>query len=291
MIDVTDTELPLLPARDPFGHKGDYGRGLVVGGSLGMAGAPALSAMACLASGAGLVAVATPRCVLSTVAGYCPAYTTHPLADDGEQLVAEARTALDQLLSEADAAAMGPGIGRGDAINDLLERAWTESLPAVIDADGLNALAARRSFLGTPGGPRVLTPHAKEFARLRGQPLDNPNHDAQRLEAAAELARSLGGPETVVLLKGARTVVTNGHRYAVNSTGNPGMATGGVGDVLTGVILALLCQGMAAFDAARLAAHVHGLAGDLAAAKLGQLSVTAPALIEALPAAWRTVSS
>ncbi|QDT70175.1 ATP-dependent (S)-NAD(P)H-hydrate dehydratase [Planctomycetes bacterium MalM25] len=286
MIDRSDEPLPKPAPRDPHSHKGDYGRALIVGGSLGMAGAPALAGMACLRSGAGLVSIATPRCVQATVAGYFPAYTTHALPDDGERLTAQAGPAMRQLADEADAVAIGPGLGRGAALDELVGAAWSSPKPQVIDADGLNALAALRSKLAAPAGPRVLTPHAGEFARLAGRPLADPNDDTQRREQAAALARSFDG-ETVVLLKGPRTVVTNGERFAVNATGNPGMATGGSGDVLTGVLAALLAQGLPAFDAARLAAHVHGLAGDLAAAMLGEVSLTAVDLIDHLPTAWK----
>ncbi|TWT97006.1 ATP-dependent (S)-NAD(P)H-hydrate dehydratase [Botrimarina colliarenosi] len=286
MIDATNDPLPNLLARDPHSHKGTYGRVLVVGGSLGMAGAPALAGMACLRSGAGLVSLATPRCVQATAAGFCPALMTHALADDGERLVESAGPALSGLLTEADAAAVGPGLGRSDAVTTLVGVTWSIAMPMVVDADGLNGLAASRGRLTAPAGPRVLTPHAGEFARLSGSPLSDPNDDTERRERAADLALSLGGDETVVLLKGARTVVTDGERYAVNSTGNPGMATGGAGDVLTGVVTALLAQGLGPFDAARLGAFVHGLAGDLAAAKLGEIGLTAPDLLDHLPEAW-----
>ena len=124
-----------------------------------------------------------------------------------------------------------------------------------------------------------------------GKPLSDLHDDAERRAAAAALAQRDPTGKTVVLLKGARTIITDGKRYAINQTGNPGMATGGTGDVLTGILLALLCQGLSPFDAARLGAHVHGLAGDLAAAKLGETSLTATDLIDSLPAAWLELSS
>ncbi|QDV75884.1 NAD(P)H-hydrate dehydratase [Botrimarina mediterranea] len=286
MIDVTHDPLPALRDRLATSHKGDYGRALVVGGSLGMAGAPALAGMACLRSGAGLVSVATPRCVQATVASFCAAYMTQPLADDGERLVDKAGQAVAKLLEDADAAAIGPGLGRSDAINSLVGAMWTLPTPMVVDADALNSLALMGSSRAAPAGPRVLTPHAGEFARLSGSPLSDPNHPEERRDRTAELVQSLGGDQTVVLLKGAHTIITDGDRYAVNATGNPGMATGGTGDVLTGVITALLAQGLDAFAAARLAAHVHGLAGDLAAAKLGVIALTATDLLDYLPEAW-----
>ncbi|MEN0111771.1 MAG: NAD(P)H-hydrate dehydratase [Planctomycetota bacterium] len=291
MINDSAAQLPTLPERAAASHKGDYGRVLVLGGSLAMAGAPAMTAMACLRSGAGLVEVATPRCVQPTVAAFCPAYTVSPLADDGERLTEAARPALAALLANADAAAIGPGLGRSEGVTALVSMTMTHKAPMVIDADGLNALADRNGSGAAPAGPRVLTPHAGELARLLGEPLSDPDDDAERLAAATWLVERVGGPETVVLLKGPRTVVTDGVRYAVNGTGNPGMATGGSGDVLTGVIAALLGQGLPTLDAARLAACVHGLAGDRAAAKLGQTALTAPDLIDALPGAWRAVGA
>ena len=152
--------------------------------------------------------------------------------------------------------------------------------PMVFDADALNALAAESDVLSHPGGPRILTPHPGEFARLIGRKLDA--DDSQRAPPV-ELAARCG---IVVVLKGHRTLVTDGRRRALNATGNPGMATGGSGDVLTGLITALVCQKMEPFDAARLGVHLHGLAGDLAAEELGQVSLIASDLIQYLPEAF-----
>lgn len=289
MIDLSNAPLPTLPPRNEHSHKGDYGRALIVGGSLGMAGAPALAGMACLRSGAGLVSLAVPACVQPIAAAYFPAYTTHALPDDGQLLTTEAAPPLSSRLDEADAAAIGPGLGRGEAVTRLVDRSMSHAKPLVIDADGLNALAALGEGRSEPNGPRVLTPHAGEFARLVGEPLDDPNNDAERLDRCGAFAREFGGPQSIVVLKGPKTVVTDGDRFAVNGTGNPGMATGGSGDVLTGVITALLAQGLDAFDAARLGSYVHGLAGDLAAAKLGQIGMTTVDLIDFLPEAWQQV--
>ena len=292
LIDLTDTPLPTLPARDGHAHKGTLGRGLIVGGSLGMAGAPALAAIACLRSGAGLTSVATPGCVQPVVAGYCPAYTTYPLADDGERLVEASLGPLSDLMGASTAAAIGPGLGQSSVLNTIVtELQCHAAVPIVFDADGLNALATRSETLSTPGGVRILTPHAGEFARLSGQPLDDPNNDAERRTAAVALAQRDPSGQTVVLLKGPRTIITDGEHLAINKTGNPGMATGGSGDVLTGIIVALLCQRLSPFDAARLSAHVHGLAGDLAAAKLGETSLMATDLMDWLPAAWLELNS
>ncbi len=183
--------------------------------------------------------------------------------------------------------------------------------PMVVDADALFALAERRQAIGMARAPRILTPHPGEFDRLTGKL----PHGDNRITAAAELALNSAGGKVadgdtasgeaasgeaasaagricenlIVVLKGHNTVVTDGHRFAINQTGNPGMATGGTGDVLTGIITALLCQGLAPFDAARLGVHVHGLAGDLAAEELGQVSLIASDLIHYLPKAFRAV--
>jgi NAD(P)H-hydrate epimerase len=153
--------------------------------------------------------------------------------------------------------------------------------PLVVDADGLNALARCPEVLAAPGGPRILTPHPGEFRRLTSVP----EADAQRQQnRAIELARQ---HQIVIVLKGHQTLVTDGTRSVGNRTGNPGMATGGAGDVLTGIVTALVGQGLGAWEAARLGTHVHGLAGDLAAQQRTQVALTARDLLEYLPAAWR----
>ena len=292
--DQTDTPLPELPPRRPDSHKGDYGRALVIGGSLGMSGAIALAGRATLRSGAGLATLAVPRVVQAVVAAFEPSYMTHGLADNGSQIEPAAARDVLKLAETATAVALGPGLGRSPALSDLVERLYGEiDKPMVVDADGLFALAERRKTLTQPGGPRILTPHPGEFARLTGQPHD----PAQRVEAAANLARgeaaSAAGSagNNIVVLKGHHTVVTDGTRFSINQTGNPGMATGGSGDVLTGVITALVCQGLSPFDAARLGVHVHGVAGDLAAAELGEVSIIASDLVDYLPAAFQSLIS
>jgi hydroxyethylthiazole kinase-like uncharacterized protein yjeF len=190
--------------------------------------------------------------------------------------------------ANATAVALGPGLSRAASLSDFVAKVYPAiNQPMVVDADALFALAERLDSIGEPAGPRVLTPHPGEFARLAGKMPEG----AERVTSAAAFARRDAGGKTVVVLKGHETVVTDGERYSINHTGNPGMATGGSGDVLTGIITALLCQGLAPFDAARLGVHVHGLAGDLAAAELGQVSMIASDLIDYLPAAFQTVES
>ena len=282
--DQTLTALPMLPPRRPESHKGDFGRALVVGGSCGMSGAIAMAGLATLRGGAGLVTLAVPRCVQNVAAAISPCYMSHGLADANGMFMADAAAEVLELGKAMNVLALGPGVNRSPPVAAFVQRLYREvPQPMVVDADALFALAETADILQQAGGPRVLTPHPGEFARLVGKvPLDD-----ERVSAAAELARRDPSANTVVVLKGYHTVVTDGGRFSLNHTGNPGMATGGSGDVLTGVITALLCQGLAPFEAARLGVHVHGLAGDLAAAEFGQVSLIATDLIDYLPRAFR----
>jgi NAD(P)H-hydrate epimerase len=285
MTEFSTTPLPCLPRRPPDSHKGDFGRVLLIGGSRGMTGAMGLAGMSALRGGAGLVTLAVPEPCLETIAGYDPCYMTAPLAADcAGRISGSSRDDLVKLIERADVVAVGPGLGRSEALVDLV--CWLyESIrqPAVFDADGLNALAARPEKLTRPGGPRILTPHPGEFARLLGKPTPS---DADR-NIVAECASRWN---CVLVLKGHRTRVSDGSTTFENTTGNPGMATGGSGDVLTGLIAALLGQGLSALDAARLGVYVHGRAGDLAAESLGEVSLIARDLIDSLPAALKEVA-
>lgn len=274
--------VPRLAPRAADAHKGTFGTALIVGGSPGMSGAPSLAGRAALRGGAGLVRVAVPATCLSTVAGFEPAYTTMALpVDRAGRIALAAEKPIHAAVANATAVGLGPGLGRSLGLNALVARLYRDvPAPMVVDADALNALAEQPAALAAHAGPRVLTPHPGEFARLCGQKL--PPHEAA--EAAFELAARCGA---VVVLKGHRTLVTDGQRRVENQSGNPGMATGGSGDVLTGLLTAFLCQKLEPFDAARLAVYLHGRAGDLAAERLGQISLTAGDLIEYLPAAIR----
>jgi NAD(P)H-hydrate epimerase len=284
--DLTETPLPTLRPREADNHKGDFGRALLIGGSRGMSGAISLSGQAALRSGAGLVTLAVPSSVLDVVASIEPSYMTIALVDDDDHIAKAATETVIGLAQSATAIALGPGLGRRPNLTDLVIELYRKiDKPMVVDADALFALAERKAALEKPGGPRILTPHPGEFARIVGSSPEGP----QRVTAAAELARCDTEGQTVVVLKGHNTVITDGARFSINRTGNPGMATGGSGDVLTGIITALLCQGLEPFDAARLGVHVHGLAGDLAAEELGQVSMIASDLIHYLPKAFRAV--
>jgi NAD(P)H-hydrate epimerase len=256
-----------------------------------MAGAIALAGMACLRSGAGLVRLAVPDGILETVASFEPSYMTIPLpSDDGGRI--RVRTSdlpvMTGLATTATCVACGPGLGQSVDLAAFVCAAYqTFDQPLVLDADALNSLArTEKGWVGKPNGPRILTPHPREFGRLIGQEAIAQAPRAEQVAKARLFARSEG---VVLLLKGRGTFITDGTREAVNSTGNPGMSTGGTGDVLTGIITALVCQGLSPFDAAVLGAHVHGLAGDLAAAELGQVSMIASDLLRYLPQAFQAV--
>jgi NAD(P)H-hydrate epimerase len=277
-------ELPVLPPRSPDSHKGDFGRVLLVGGSRGMPGSVSLAGMAALRSGAGLVTLVVPEACHAIVAAFEPSYMTAPVPSDSHgRIDATALPQLRKLIERATVIAIGPGLGQSAELIELVTGLYRETpLPMVVDADGLNALAARRDALPDHAGPRVLTPHPGEFARLVGASGPPPD----RIAAATSLAAQAS---IVVVLKGHGTVIADGARHAVNSTGNPGMATGGTGDVLTGVIAALLGQGLAPFEAAQLGVYIHGLAGDLAAAELGEVSLIASDMIRFLPKAFTSL--
>jgi NAD(P)H-hydrate epimerase len=283
---------PELPPRPRDSHKGDYGRILVIGGSVGMAGAAGLAGMAALRSGAGLVKLAVPASCLPIVAAFEPSYMTVPLPEDPQgRLSSLARERIGELVDEATCVAIGPGLGRSAALTELVEWLFqTCPRPLVVDADALNALASGQAWRGAVpagAGPRILTPHPGEFRRLWGGPA------ASRVEQERQAITLARQTETVIVLKGAQTLVTDGRQAYHNSTGNPGMATGGSGDVLTGITAALLAQRLAgaaggqAFGAACLATYWHGLAGDRAAARLGEVSLIASDLLRFLPSAIR----
>lgn len=288
MKDVTSIPLPQLSLRAAASHKGDYGRVLVIGGSRGMAGAPSLAGMAALRSGAGLVTLAVPRSIQQTVAGFEPSYMTIGLGDaNAEGLSTSYKAEILAVAQKMSAVAIGPGLGSDTATAQLVCELYQQlAVPMIVDADALNALAKMPERLEHPGGVRILTPHPGEFYRLTDQVCGKAT--VARAEQATSLSqRDLSG-RTIVVLKGHQTIIANSEHYAINGTGNPGLATGGTGDCLTGIITALVAQGLNPWDAARLGAHIHGLAGDLAAAELGQVSLIASDLISFLPTAFQS---
>lgn len=269
-----------LPAREPDAHKGDFGRLLLIGGSRGMSGAIALAGLAALRCGAGLVRLATADACQSIVAGYQPEYMTVGLPSDRRGRISHrALGALLTACAEADVVALGPGLGRSLGLELLVSRLYRDvAAPMVVDADALNALAKRAAPLADHRGPRILTPHPGEFARLIPA---SARAERQAMEAAAQ--RLADEAAIVVVLKGHRTLVTDGRQDYHNTTGNPGMATGGTGDVLTGVIAALLGLRFSPFEAAQRGVYAHGRAGDDAASRLGEVSMLPTDLIASLP--------
>lgn len=270
----------LLPVRPRFSHKGDFGRVLLVCGSVGYTGAAALAARAALRTGAGLITVATPRQVWPIVAGKLDEPMVMPMADDGAgRMSLSALPTLEQLLSRADACLIGPGLGRSEELDALVAALMDEArCPVVLDADGINAMAGHIDRLREAACPLILTPHDGEFLRLSpGAALPPADFDT-RADRAMMLARRLGA---VVLLKGYQTAITDGTRLYRNETGNPGMATGGSGDVLAGMLVSLLGQGLAPLEAAAAAAWLHGAAGDRCVAERGEYGMTPSDLIDA----------
>ncbi|AOQ25151.1 Bifunctional NAD(P)H-hydrate repair enzyme Nnr [Moorella thermoacetica] len=276
-----------LPRREASGHKGLYGRVLAVGGSPGLTGAITLAATAALKAGAGLVTAAVPRGVQGILAMKTTEVMTLSLPETPAGALS--RDALDPLLerlAEVDVLAIGPGLSRDPATVDLVKELLPRvQVPAVVDADALNALATDTRVLTGDHGPLVLTPHPGEMARLLGTTAAKIQED--RLEIAAKYAREW---QAVLLLKGARTVIAwpDGQVY-INPTGNPGMATAGSGDVLTGIIAGLAGQRLKPGVAAALGAYLHGAAGDEAARQRGQRAMMAGDLLDFLPYVLRNL--
>jgi len=269
-----------LPRRRPDSHKGDYGRCLILAGSVGYTGAPAMCARAASKMGAGLVFVGVPESVYNVMAVKLDEEMPFPLLDDSNgRVAAGAEDALMSRAEECDVCLVGPGLGRSQAIrrivSSMLRSAKTQ---IVLDADGLNAIAGNARILEKAVVPPIITPHTGEFARLGGNATES-----DRLGQARNFARA---HRCVLVLKGHRTITAlpDGTAY-VNTTGNPAMAKGGSGDVLAGMIAALAGQGFPAGDAAVAAVCLHGLAGDMCAGEFGEYSVSAGDIIAMLPKA------
>lgn len=264
-----------LPDRDPDAHKGCFGRLLLLCGSRGYTGAAYLAAMGALRMGAGLVFLGVPESIYAIEAVKLNEAIVFPLPDGDGCLGADACAEITKRLPRMDAVLIGPGLGQTDgtlcALETVLQNA---ACPVVVDADGINLLAAHIALLHGRTAPTVLTPHDGEFARLGG------DLSAPRTQAAVDLAKRLG---CIVVRKGHRTLITDGESCRVNRTGNPGMAVGGSGDLLAGMLTALLGQGLAPMDAAAAACWFHGAAGDVCARKSGQYGLLPSDMLEALP--------
>jgi NAD(P)H-hydrate epimerase len=280
------TTIPRPPRRPPESHKGTFGRALIVAGSPGMTGAAVLAGLGALRGGAGLVYVATPHSVWPVVASMEPSYLTIPLSvDEKGALKTSVANEILSALDGKDACGLGPGLGTTARVRKIVTTLYRQvALPMVVDADGLNCLSEQRDVLEHHAGPRILTPHPGEFARLVD--MDARTVQAHREDLAIRFASEY---RVVLVLKGHDTIVTDGDKVFTNTTGNPGMATGGTGDVLTGLLTALLAQKMAPFAAAQLAVYLHGRAGDLAAADLSEPGLIASDLARYLGPAWKTL--
>jgi len=277
----------LLPPRRPDTHKGTYGRVLIVAGSVGFTGAAVLSTLGALRGGAGLVTVAVPQSVYPIVASKVTEGMSTPLPDDGGTVSSSAMARIDQLLASSDVVAAGPGLSPVAGVGRVVEELLARDRPLVLDADGLNVLAGKAERLAKARAPVVITPHPGELGRLLKQPTAKIMED--RLGAARAAASRF---RCVVVLKSARTVVAKPDgEAAIILTGNPGMASGGMGDVLTGAVAALIGQGLAPFDAAVAAAYLHGVAGDLVAEERGQVGLLASDVADRLPYAIHRVQA
>ncbi|MGO9123888.1 MAG: NAD(P)H-hydrate dehydratase [Terriglobales bacterium] len=279
---------PLIGPRPAASNKGNFGHVLVIGGSLGKSGAAAMAGMAALRSGAGLSTVAIPKSILPTVAGFHPELMTEPLAETRAGSISlRALRSLGNLAEGKTVLAIGPGISRIPETSKLVRTlVKTQSLPIVLDADGLNAFAGHAAELSGKGRSLVITPHPGEMARLLGSTVAAVQRD--RIRVARDFARE---HRVIVVLKGHRTLVADpSGEIWVNTTGNPGMATGGTGDILTGMVAGLVAQNpKQILEAVIASVHLHGLAGDVAREQLGEHSLVATDLLEALPEAFRRV--
>jgi hydroxyethylthiazole kinase-like uncharacterized protein yjeF len=280
-----DTMRPMLQRRDRQAHKGHFGHCLIIAGSTGKTGAASLAANSAVRAGSGLVTLATAESIHSILEIKTTEVMTVPLPDSGSgHLTNSAFPAIEKLLVGKDAVAIGPGLDRHPGTYALVQSlVETVALPLVIDADGLNALAEDIAVLNRKKAKQIiLTPHPGEMSRLLGTSI--PDVEAIRISAAQEFARNYG---VFLVLKGARTIIASPDgSAAINGSGNPGMASGGMGDVLTGIIVSLLGQGYAAWDACCLGVFLHGFAADMVAEDKGEIGIIASDVLEKLPYAY-----
>lgn len=276
MIELTEnTARALVPPRDPEGHKGTFGKVMLLCGSRGFTGAAWFAAMGVLRSGAGLVYLGVPESIYAIEAVKLNEPVIFPLPEEGGTLSEAAIPEILRRLPQMDAVLLGCGLGQSPGVLKVAEAVLDAAVcPVVLDADGINILSQHRDILRRRNAPTVLTPHDGEFARIGG------DLRGERMETTQALARDLG---CIVLRKGHRTCITDGAVCYRNTTGNSGMATGGSGDVLAGILVSLLGQGMKPLEAAACAAWFHGAAGDLTAQRLGEYGMLPTDLLEDLP--------
>ena len=266
--------LNILPDRADDAHKGDCGKVLLLCGAKGYTGAAYLSAMGALRSGAGLVFLGVPESIYQIEAIKLNEPVAFPLPDREGKLSEEAIPEIMERLSRIDAVLIGPGLGQSEGVFQVVKAVLERAVcPVVLDADGINVMAGHKDILRGRTGPTVLTPHAGEFARLGGWIGD-------RQTAAEEMARETG---SIMLLKGHDTVITDGYSTYINPTGNSGMAVVGCGDVLSGIIVSLLGQGIDPLKAAACGAWIHGAVGDICAAEIGRYGMLPTDMVNVLP--------
>ncbi|MDR2643722.1 MAG: NAD(P)H-hydrate dehydratase [Planctomycetaceae bacterium] len=293
-----DSNLPKFSVRELISHKGTYGVVLGIGGSRGMAGSVALAGRAGLLVGAGLSRLAVPAPILETVAGFYPESTTIPLPADRNGKIS--LNAFDKLITNSATATslfIGTGLGRSAGLDRLVPKilcqldGYVKLAGIVVDADALNALSGQMPVFKCQN--IIFTPHSAEFKRLTQKTNFNsiPDEDDQinRINVTKKFAKYYN---VIVVLKGHETIVTDGNKVFINNkSGNPGMATGGCGDVLTGMIAGLIARGFGIFDSAKLGVYLHGVAGDIAAKKYGIESLTATHILESIPIAIIKINS
>lgn len=266
--------LSILPDRAADAHKGDFGKILLLCGSKGYTGAAYLAAMGALRSGAGLVFLGVPESIYAIEAIKLNEAIVFSLPEEDGKLSADAVPAILERLPKMDAVLIGPGLGQSNGVLQVVKAILEQAdCPVVLDADGINLIAAHKDIVRGRTNPTILTPHAGEFGRLGGNP-------EERTVAAEAMAKDLG---CILLLKGHHTVITDGGTTYINTTGNPGMAVGGSGDMLAGIITALQGQGIAPLEAAACGAWLHGAAGDICAAEIGQYGMLPTDMLNVLP--------
>lgn len=267
--------LVLLPERLPESHKGDFGKVLLLCGSRGYTGAAALAAMGALRTGAGLVYLGVPEDIYQIEAAKLLEPVVIPLLADAGHLSVTAKSEIDNLLRGKDALLIGPGLGQSSAVEEIVTHVITNFHgPIVLDADGINVMKTHRDLLRGRTAPTILTPHAGEFCKIF------PEQTGNRIQDAVMFAQEYG---SILLLKGNRSIITDGRTCYINHTGNPGMAVGGSGDVLAGMIVSLIGQGIRPLEAAAVAAWLHGTAGDVCAQELGQYGMLPSDMLKVLP--------
>lgn len=267
--------LRILPERDLYAHKGDFGSVLLLCGSRGYTGAPVLAAMGALRSGAGLVSLGVPESIYVIEAVKLTEAMVFPLPEEAGMLSEKGIPEILKRLEKADAVLIGCGLGQSEGTFTVVKAVLQNArCPVVLDADGINVMAEHKDILYERQYPTILTPHPGEFRRLF------PGAYPDRMTAAQSSARELG---CVMVLKGHETLITDGRDCYINPTGNPGMAVGGSGDLLAGIIVSLIGQGISPMEASAAAAWIHGAAGDICAREIGQYGMLPSDMVEVLP--------